>query len=101
MVSGRCGAESFQDIPVQVSQIFVDPAMLYLFDDKMLDSGQIADINSVTNRRAQVPVFDEECKIVLEDGARNRYTNSITYRCGRARYSVPTRKPLYTFPEAP
>ncbi|MCM1175433.1 MAG: DUF5717 family protein [Blautia sp.] len=32
----------------------------------------------VTNRRAQVPVFDEECKIVLEDGERNRYTKSIS-----------------------
>ncbi|MDE5933921.1 MAG: hypothetical protein K2H40_15760, partial [Lachnospiraceae bacterium] len=34
----------------------------------------------VTNRRAQVPIFDEECKILLEDGARNRYTNSISHK---------------------
>lgn len=31
----------------------------------------------VSGRQAQVPLFDEECRVVLEDGERNRYTNSI------------------------
>jgi len=34
----------------------------------------------VTGRRAQVPVYDGECRIVLEDGGRNRYTASISHR---------------------
>ncbi|MCM1155102.1 MAG: DUF5717 family protein [Roseburia sp.] len=29
---------------------------------------------------AQVPVFDEECRIILEDADHNRYTKSIPYR---------------------
>lgn len=34
----------------------------------------------VSGRKAQVPLFDEECRVVLEDGERNRYTNSISCR---------------------
>jgi len=34
----------------------------------------------VTGRRAQVPLFDEACTVVLEDGERNRYTASVVSR---------------------
>lgn len=34
----------------------------------------------VTGGRAQVPIYDEECKILLEDGAHDRYTKSISYK---------------------
>lgn len=37
-------------------------------------------IYPVAGGLAQVPLFDEECRVVLEDGERNRYTNSIASR---------------------
>ncbi|MCM1087084.1 MAG: DUF5717 family protein [Muribaculaceae bacterium] len=34
----------------------------------------------IIDGHARVPIYDEECKIVLEDERGNRYTNTITYR---------------------
>ncbi|MBD5519754.1 MAG: hypothetical protein HDR03_00710 [Lachnospiraceae bacterium] len=33
----------------------------------------------VNTKKTQVPVFDKECKIILEDSDNNRYTNSISF----------------------
>lgn len=61
-----------QDITVE-SDVIKQVVLVYPYGVKEMSY-------PVTNRRAQVPVFDEECKVVLEDGERNRYTNSITCR---------------------
>lgn len=44
-------------------------------------AGQMA--YPVSEGRAQVPVYDEECRIILEDAYRNRYADSIPYRVER------------------
>lgn len=58
-----------QDITVE-SDTVKQVALVYPYGVKEM-------IYPVTGRRAQVPIYDEECRIVLEDGERNRYTNSI------------------------
>ncbi len=37
----------------------------------------------VIGGKAQIPVYDEECKLILEDGAHNRYTSSISFQAER------------------
>ncbi|MCM1047716.1 MAG: DUF5717 family protein [Clostridiales bacterium] len=44
-------------------------------------AGQMA--YAVSGRHAQVPIYDEECRIILEDGYRNRYASSIHYHTER------------------
>ena len=44
-------------------------------------AGQMA--YPVTSGRAQVPIYDENCQIILEDGYRNRYICSVSYHVER------------------
>lgn len=58
-------------------------------------AGQMA--YPVSGGRAQIPVYDEECQVVLEDGYRNRYVCSIPYSVERLiqpGYFVPLAAPF-------
>lgn len=73
-----------QDITVEndtVKQVFV----VYPYGTRQMSY-------PVTDGRAQAPVYDEECRLILEDAKQNRYMHSISYQ---AEPLITTRK-LFT-----